>query len=119
MKLARRQFLHLVAGAAALPALPRNATAQAYPARPVTLVHGFAPGGGVDTTARIVADGLSRRLGQRVIVESKPGASTTIATAQLARAAPDGYTIGLFSSSNGTAAAMYKQLSFRPVDDFS
>ena len=119
MKIPRRQFLHLVAGAAALPAVSRNARAQAYPTRPVTLVHGFAPGGGVDTTARIVAEGLSRRLGQPVVVESKPGASTTIATAQLARATPDGYTIGLFSSSNGTAAAMYKQLSFRPVDDFS
>ena len=119
MKLPRRQFLHLVAGAAALPAVSRNARAQAYPTRPVTLLHGFAPGGGVDTTARIVAEGLSRRLGQRVIVESKPGASTTIGSAQLARAAPDGYTIGLLSSTYGTAAAMYNKLPFRPIDDFS
>src|SRR5262249_14157009 len=73
----------------------------------------------VDTTARIVAEGLSRRLGQQVIVESKPGASTTIAAAQLARATPDGHTLGVFSSTYGTAAAMYSKLPFRPVDDFS
>jgi len=85
----------------------------------VTLVHGFAPGGGVDTTARIVAEGLSRRLGQPFIVESKPGASTTIASAQLARMAPDGYTIGMLSSTYGAAAAIRKQLPFRPVDDFA
>ena len=115
----RRQFLHLAAGAAALPAVSRIARAQAYPTRPVTLVHGFAPGGGVDTTARMVAQGLSRRLGQQVIVESKPGASTTIAAAQLARATPDGHTLGVFSSTYGTAAAMYSKLPFRPVDDFS
>jgi tripartite-type tricarboxylate transporter receptor subunit TctC len=119
MKLPRRQFLHLIAGAAALPAVSRIARAQAYPTRPVTLVHGFAPGGGVDTTARIVAEGLSRRLSQQVVVESKPGASTTIASAQLARAAPDGHTLGVFSSTYGTAAAMYNKLPFRPVDDFS
>ncbi len=119
MKLPRREFLHLLAGAAALPAVLRSARAQSYPTRPVSLVHGFAPGGGVDTTARIVAEGLSRRLGQPFIVESKPGASTTIASAQLARAAPDGYTIGMFSSTYGAAAARYKKLPFRPVDDFS
>ena len=119
MKLPRRKFLHLVAGAAALPAVSRIARAQAYPSRPITLVHGFAPGGGVDTTARIVAEGLSRRLGQPVVVESKPGASSTIASAQLARAAPDGHTLGLFSSTTGTAAAMYNKLPFQPVDGFS
>src|SRR6188474_1417574 len=89
----RRNFLYLAAGAAALPALSRFASAQTYPTRPITLVHGFAPGGGVDTTARIVAEGLSRRLGQPVIVESKPGASSTIAAAQLARAIPDGHAL--------------------------
>jgi tripartite-type tricarboxylate transporter receptor subunit TctC len=119
MKLPRRQFLHLAAGAAALPAVSRFAWAQAYPTRPVTLLHGFAPGGGVDTTARFVAEGLSRRLGQQIIIESKPGASTTIAATQLARAAPDGHTLGVFSSTYGTAAAMYSKLPFRPVDDFS
>jgi tripartite-type tricarboxylate transporter receptor subunit TctC len=83
------------------------------------LVHGFAPGGGVDTAARIVAEGLSRRLGQRVIVESKPGASSTIAAAQLARANPDGHALGVFSGAYATAAAMYAKLPFRPVVDFS
>src|SRR6516162_8988095 len=119
MKLPRRHFLQLVSGAAALPAVSRIARAQAYPTQPVTLVHGFTPGGGVDTTARMVAEGLSRRLGQQVIVESKPGASTTIAAAQLARATPDGHTLGVFSSTYGTAAAVYSKLPFRPVDDFS
>ena len=119
MKLRRRRFLHLTAGAAVLPVVSRFAWAQAYPTRPVTLMHGFVAGGGVDTTARIVAEGLSRRLGQQVIVESKPGASTTIAAAQLGRAAPDGHTLGVFSSTYGTAVAMYNKLPFRPVDDFS
>src|SRR5262245_22059074 len=119
MKLLRRDFLHLVAGTAALSGVSRIARAQAYPTRPVSLVHGFAPGGGVDTTARIVAEGLSRRLGQQVIVESKPGASTTIAAAQLARATPDGHTLGVFSSTYGNAHTMYSKLSFRPVDDYS
>ena len=119
MKLPRRQFLHLAASATALPAVSRFTSAQAYPTRPVILMHGFAPGGGVDTTARIVAEGLSRRLGQQIIIESKPGASTTIAATQLARAAPDGHTLGVFSSTYGTAAAMYSNLPFRPVDDFS
>lgn len=119
MKLPRRQFLHLLAGAAALPAGSNYARAQTYPRRPVTLMHGFAPGGGVDATARIVAEGLSRRLGQQIIVESKPGASTTTASAQLARAGADGHTLGLLSSTYGTAAAMYNKLPFRPVDDFA
>ena len=120
MKLPRRRFLHLAAGAAALPMIPRVARGQTgWPERPITLTHGFAPGGGVDATARILAEGLSRRLRQPVIVESKPGAGTTLAAAQLARATADGYTLSLFSSTYGTAAAMYKSLSFRPVDDFS
>ena len=119
MQFSRRRFLHLAAGAAALPVATRIASAQAYPTRPVTLVHGLAPGGGVDTTARIVADGLSRRLGQQVVVQAKPGASSTLASAQLARAAPDGYTLGVFSSTYGTAAAIYNRLPFRPVEDFS
>ena len=120
MNLPRRRFLHLAAGAAALPMVCRVARAQTgWPDRLITLTHGFAPGGGVDATARILADGLSRRLRQPVIVESKPGAGTTLAAAQLARATADGYTLSLFSSAHGTAAAMYKSLSFRPIDDFS
>ena len=119
MQLPRRRFLHLATGAAALPLAMRIARAQAYPTRPITLLHGLAPGGGVDTTARIVADGLSRRLGQPVIVQAKPGASSTLASAELARAAPDGHTLGVFSSTYATAAAMYTRLPFRSIDDFS
>ena len=120
LKLPRRQFLHLAAGAAVLPAVSRITRAQTgWPDRSITLTHGFAPGGGVDATARILAQGLSQRFRQTVVVESKPGAGTTLAAAQLARAKPDGYTLSLFSSTYGTAAAMYRSLSFRPVDDFS
>jgi tripartite-type tricarboxylate transporter receptor subunit TctC len=82
-------------------------------------MHGLAPGGGVDTTARIVAEGLSRRLGQQVMVQAKPGASSTIAAAQLARSAADGHTLGMFSSTYGTAAVMHSKLPFRPIDEFS
>jgi tripartite-type tricarboxylate transporter receptor subunit TctC len=120
MKLPRRRFLHLAASAAATPVMSHVARAQTgWPDRPITLTHGLAPGGGVDATARILTDGLSRRLRQQVVVESKPGAGTTIAAAQLARAAADGYALALFTATYATAAAMYKSLSFRPVDDFS
>lgn len=109
-----------VVSAVALAAVPTQGKAQSsWPARPITLTHGFAPGGGVDATARILADGLSRRLGQAVLVESKPGAGSTLAAAQLARASPDGYTVSLFSATYAAAAAMQKSLSFRPVDDFA
>ena len=119
MQFPRRRFLQLATSAAALPGAIRITKAQVYPAQPITLVHGLAPGGGVDTTARIVADGLSGRLGQQVVVQSKPGASSTLASAQLARAVPDGHTLGVLSSTFGTAAAMYNRLPFRPLDDFS
>src|SRR5262245_61736556 len=115
----RRSF-YLAGGAFALATALLTSWAQAaWPERPITLTHGFAAGGGVDATARILADGLSRRLGQPVLVESKPGAGTTLAAAQLARATPDGYTLALFSSTHATSAAMHKSLSFQPVDDFS
>jgi tripartite-type tricarboxylate transporter receptor subunit TctC len=80
MKLPRRKFLHLAASAAALPAAPRIARAQAYPSRPVSLVAGFAPGGGVDITARLIGQWLSERLGQQFVIENRPGASSNIAT---------------------------------------
>jgi tripartite-type tricarboxylate transporter receptor subunit TctC len=115
----RRSF-SLAGGAFALATALLTSWAQAaWPERPITLTHGFAAGGGVDATARILADGLSRRLGQQVVVESKPGAGTTLAAAQLARAAPDGYALALLSSTHATSAAMHKSLSFQPVDDFS
>ena len=93
MKLPRRKFLHLAAGAAALPALSRIARAQAYPTRPITIVVGYAAGGPTDTRARIVAQYMKASLGQSVVVENITGASGSIGTARAARAAPDGYTL--------------------------
>jgi tripartite-type tricarboxylate transporter receptor subunit TctC len=97
---------------------PQRALA-AWPERPITLTHGLAPGGGVDVTARLVAEGLSRRLGQQVVVEPKPGAGGTIAAGQVARATPDGYALGFIPSSHAVTAAMYKALPYKPLDDFT
>jgi len=88
MKLPRRQFLHLAAGAAALPAASRVARAQAYPTRPVRIIVGVPPGGGVDITARLIGQWLSERLGQQFIIENRPGAGTNIATEAVVRAPP-------------------------------
>src|SRR5215813_13174790 len=94
MRLPRRTFLQLAVGAAALPVLSGVARAQAYPTRPVRIIVGFAAGGPSDTQARIVADLLSARWGGKsVIVENRPGAGTILATAAVARAPPDGYTL--------------------------
>ena len=90
-----------------------------WPDRPITMVHGFPAGGPTDLVARIVADGLTRRLGQRVLVEGKPGASGTTAAAQIARTAPDGYTLFAIPSGHTFAAATFKTLPYRTIDDFS
>jgi tripartite-type tricarboxylate transporter receptor subunit TctC len=108
----------IVGGLSSLVTLPARSE-TAWPTRPVTLIHGYAPGGPVDTVARIVAEALSRRLGQPVVVDSKPGAAGTIAAAQVARAAPDGYTLLAIPGAHATAAALYKKLPYRAVDDFS
>src|SRR5882672_11221755 len=100
MKLPRRRFLHLAAGAAALPAATRFAWAQAYPARPVRWIIGFPPGGGADTVARIMGPWLSERLGQPVIIENRPGASTNIAVQAVVSAPPDGYTLLWMTTAN-------------------
>jgi tripartite-type tricarboxylate transporter receptor subunit TctC len=91
----------------------------AWPDRPITIVHGLGPGGGVDTTARILAEHLARRLGQPVVVEPKPGAASVVAAGQVARSAPDGYTLALFPSTYGAAVSLRQNLGFRPVDDFA
>ena len=119
MKLPRRTFLHLAAGAAVLPALPRVASAHDYPTRPVHLIAGFPPGGIVDAMARLTGQWLSERLGQPFIVENRPGASSNIATAAVARAAPDGYTLLLVSANNALNATLYDKLSFDFIRDIA
>src|SRR6516165_13796 len=95
MKRSRRRFLRLAAGAAALPALSRLASAQAYPARPMTMVVPYSAGGPTDTIARIMAERMRTSLGQIILVENTTGAAGTIGVGRVARAAPDGYTISI------------------------
>jgi tripartite-type tricarboxylate transporter receptor subunit TctC len=98
MKLPRRKFLHLAAGAAALPAMSRIAWAQAYPTRPVRLIVPVAPAGATDITARLIGQWLSERLGQQFVIENRPGAAENIATEAVARSPPDGYTLLLVNT---------------------
>src|SRR5215467_13831554 len=93
MKLPCRNFLHLTAGAAALPAVSRIARAQAYPTRPVRIIVGFPPGGGADQVARLIAPSLSERLGQQVVIENRSGAGTFLSVQAVLNSAPDGYTL--------------------------
>jgi tripartite-type tricarboxylate transporter receptor subunit TctC len=119
LKLQRRQFLHLAAGAAALPAVSRVARAQAYPTRPVRIIVGFGPGGVTDIVARIMAQWLSDRLGQPFVVENRPGGGTNIATEVVVRAAPDGYTLLLTTSNNLVNATLFDKLSFNFIQDIA
>src|SRR3954470_20743042 len=112
MKLPRRQFLHLVAGAAALPALPQIARAQAYPARPVRIIAPTGPGGAPDIIARLIGPWLSDRLGQQFIIENRPGSGNNIGTEAVVRAPPDGYTLLIITSSNTINATLYDKLNF-------
>src|SRR4051812_42539789 len=100
MRLVRRRFLHLVASAAVLPAIPGVARAQSYPTKPVRILVGFAAGGATDTTARLMGNWLSERLGQQFIVENRPGAGTNIATEAVVRSPADGYTLLMVTASN-------------------
>ena len=112
MKLPRRQFLHLTAGAAALPALSCFAWAQAYPARPVRLIVPVGPAGATDITARLVGQWLSERLGQQFIIENRPGAGSNIGTEAVVRAPADGYMLLMVGPSNAINATLYDKLNF-------
>jgi tripartite-type tricarboxylate transporter receptor subunit TctC len=119
MRLVRRQFLQLAAGAAALPAVSRIARAQTYPTRTVTMIVPYPAGGGTDVPARIVGEHMSRTLGQQVIVENVPGAGGTTGSTRAMRANPDGYTILMgHMGTHAVAVSLYPNLAYRPDADF-
>jgi tripartite-type tricarboxylate transporter receptor subunit TctC len=118
-RLRRRQFLHLAAGAVALPMLPRVANAQVYPTRPVRIIVGFAAGSTGDILGRLIGQWLSERLGQPFIIENRPGAGGNIATETVVRALPDGYALLLVAGSNTVNAALYDKLSYNFIHDIA
>jgi len=119
MKLPRRNFLHLAAGAAALPAVSRFAWAQTYPTRPVRIVAPTAPGGAPDILARLIGPWLSGRLGQQFVVENRPGGGTNIGTEAVVRAPADGYTLLLVATTNTINATLYDRLNFDFLRDIA
>jgi len=119
MKLPRRNFLHLAAGAAALPAVSRIAWAQTYPSRPVRIIVGFAPAGGTDIVARLIGQWLSERLGQQFVIENRPGGSGNVGVEAAVRAPPDGYTLLLVSAPNAINATLYGKLNFNFIRDIA
>jgi tripartite-type tricarboxylate transporter receptor subunit TctC len=119
MKLPRRQFLYLSAGAAALPALSRIARANTYPLRPVRWIVGYAPGGGNDIVARLMGQWMSEHLGQPFVIENRPGAATNIATEAVVNAAPDGYTLLFVAPGAAINATLYEKLNFNFIRDIA
>ncbi|MBV8239774.1 MAG: tripartite tricarboxylate transporter substrate binding protein, partial [Hyphomicrobiales bacterium] len=119
MKLARRRFLYLAAGAAALPAVSPIATAQTYPTRPVRFIIGYPAGGSADLTARLLGQWLSERLGQPFVIESRPGSGTNIATETVVNAPPDGYTLLLVAPANAINATLYEKLNHNFMRDIA
>jgi len=117
MKLHRRKFLHLVAGAIAVPTAPPITRAQVYPSRPVRIIVGFPAGGSVDIVARLIGQWLSERLGQQFVIENRAGAGSNIGAEEVVRAPPDGYTLLQISSSNAFNAALYENLRFNFIRD--
>jgi tripartite-type tricarboxylate transporter receptor subunit TctC len=112
MKLPRRTFLHLAAGAAALPSVSRFALGQAYPTRPIRLVAPFPPGGSIDLTARLIGQWLTERLGQQLVVENRSGAAGNIGSEAALNSPPDGYTLLLCSVANAISATLYDKLNY-------
>jgi tripartite-type tricarboxylate transporter receptor subunit TctC len=119
MKLLRRNFLHLAAGAAALPAVSRIAWAQAYPTRPVRIIVPFAPAGSTDIVARLMGQWLSERLGQQFVIDNRPGGGSNIGTEAVVRASPDGYTLLLVGGGNAINATLYQKLNFNFIRDIA
>ncbi len=119
MGIPRRRFLQLAAGAAALPALSRSAFAQAYPSQPIRIIVGFAAGSGSDIFARLMAQWLSERLGQSVLIENRPGAGGNIGTESVVKAAPDGYTLLQWVPANAVNNSLYEKLSFNFLRDIA
>src|SRR5262245_23931020 len=119
MKLPRRQFLHLAAGAAVLPAVSRVARAQTYPARPVHLIVPAPPGGAADIVARVMSQWLSERFGRPFVIDNRPGAATNIATEAVVKAVPDGYTLLFVTSINAANAALYDNFNFNFIRDIA
>src|SRR5215813_3010414 len=119
MNLSRRNFLHLAAGAATLPAVSCIAWAQNYPTRPVRIIVGFAPGGGLDITARLIGQWLSERLGQPFIIENRPGAATNVAAEAVVKSRPDGHTLLLVSPASAINATLYEKLNFNFMRDIA
>jgi tripartite-type tricarboxylate transporter receptor subunit TctC len=119
MKLPRRNFLHLAAGAAALPAVSQFARAQAYPSRPVRIVVPFAAGGATDIIARLIGQWVSARLGQPFVIENRPGAGSNIGTEIVVNAPPDGYTLLLVGASSAINATLYEKLNFNFLRDIT
>jgi tripartite-type tricarboxylate transporter receptor subunit TctC len=115
----RRSFLGLAAGAVAMPALPRVASAQAYPSRSVRIIVGTAAGGGMDIAGRVIAQALTERLGQQFFVEDRPGAGTNVGTELVVRSTPDGYTLLLSSAANAINATLYQNLNFNFIRDIA
>jgi tripartite-type tricarboxylate transporter receptor subunit TctC len=118
MNLSRRKFLHLAAGAAGLPVFPEIASAQAYPARPTTLVAPFPAGGPVDTICRILGEHMHASLGQPILVENVAGAAGSLGVGRVARAAPDGYTLIVGQWSTHVANAAIYKLPYDTLTDF-
>jgi tripartite-type tricarboxylate transporter receptor subunit TctC len=119
MTLARRTFLQFATTAVALPAVSRVARGQSYPTRPLRIIIGYPPGGSADITARLTGQWMSERLGQPVVVESRPGAGTNLATDAVVRSPPDGYTLLLVAPANAINATLYEKLNFNFLNDIA